>query len=66
MSNKRLTEENRCPRCRLNTLWCYCDLLSNIAVSNKISAVVHSSELQYTSNTAHLLVSTLSTGRLYL
>lgn len=47
--------EKRCPLCRVNQLFCFCDRVESFPSITKVSLLVHVRELSLASNTAHLV-----------
>jgi DTW domain-containing protein len=56
----------RCPRCRLHTDLCACELLVPLAVATRLLLVVHRYELRKPTNTGHLAVACLQDAHLCL
>jgi len=50
---RRATFDDRCPKCRINTHWCFCSHIKEIDSNINISIVMHYSERWLTSNTAY-------------
>lgn len=57
---RRDTSINRCPRCRINMHWCFCEHIPSINNKIKVSVVMHFSERWLTSNTAYFAKEVLS------
>jgi len=55
MSGRRAGNPNRCPECKVNSLYCVCSLISPLEISSHISLIVHVRELKLTSNTAQFV-----------
>jgi DTW domain-containing protein YfiP len=55
MSQRRAGHVNRCTNCRVNNHFCVCHALTPITITNKVSLIVHVSELRLTSNTAQFV-----------
>ncbi|MBN2724616.1 MAG: DTW domain-containing protein [Deltaproteobacteria bacterium] len=66
MGRKRLNDTNRCSSCLLNKMWCYCDSLSMINIKTSVFPVVHYREQFLTSNTAHLITSTIKDTEIHI
>lgn len=47
--------EKRCPHCRVNRLFCFCEHVTPTPCETKVSLLVHVRELSLASNTAHLV-----------
>lgn len=47
--------ERRCPQCRVNQIFCFCDKIVPRRSLTKVSLLVHVRELSLASNTAHLV-----------
>lgn len=52
-NKRRATAIDRCPTCRINTHWCFCDHIHEIPSQIKVSIVMHYTERWLTSNTAY-------------
>jgi DTW domain-containing protein YfiP len=50
---RRATAADRCPKCRINTHWCFCSHIKEIECPIKVSIVMHYTERWLTSNTAY-------------
>jgi DTW domain-containing protein YfiP len=55
MSQRRAGHVNRCTNCRVNNHFCACHALTPTTITNKVSLIVHVSELRLTSNTAQFV-----------
>lgn len=55
MSQRRASNINRCPVCRVNQNFCVCKMINPVSINSKISLVVHVRELKLTSNTAQFI-----------
>lgn len=55
MSQRRASNVNRCPKCRVNIHFCICQALTTTEIKSKVSLIVHVSELKLTSNTAQFV-----------
>jgi DTW domain-containing protein YfiP len=55
MSGRRAGNPNRCPECKVNSLYCVCNFISPLEISSHISLIVHVRELKLTSNTAQFV-----------
>lgn len=55
MSGRRAGNPNRCPECKVNSLFCVCNLIRPINISSNVSLIVHVRELKLTSNTAQFV-----------
>ena len=52
-NKRRATLAHRCPRCRINTHWCFCEHIKTVESDVRVSIVMHHTERWLTSNTAH-------------
>lgn len=50
---RRNTRESRCPTCRINTHWCFCEHLSSFHNNTEVIIPMHYTERWLTSNTAY-------------
>ncbi len=57
--SRRDTRESRCPKCRINTHWCFCDYLKKFNNRTKVIIPMHYTERWLTSNTAYFATQTL-------
>lgn len=53
-SKRRSTRESRCPKCQINTMWCFCDQIKVAKNITTVDIIMHFSETHLTSNTASL------------
>ena len=58
--------EKRCPLCRVNQLFCFCDQVKSYSNITKVSMLVHVRELSLASNTAHLVNRVLSNSEILI
>lgn len=65
MSNRRNTRNKRCPYCRININFCFCEGLSIHQNRTPVSVIMHFREKHLTSNTANLGLLTLSKFQIY-
>lgn len=52
-NTRRATSKDRCPKCRINFHWCFCDHIKTIECPVQVSIVMHYTERWLTSNTAY-------------
>ncbi|MFG1482776.1 tRNA-uridine aminocarboxypropyltransferase [Halobacteriovorax sp. HFRX-2_2] len=57
--SRRDTRDSRCPNCRINTHWCFCDVLKPFANQTKVIIPMHFTERWLTSNTAYFATKVL-------
>ncbi|MFG1498901.1 tRNA-uridine aminocarboxypropyltransferase [Halobacteriovorax sp. XZX-3] len=57
--SRRDTRDSRCPNCRINTHWCFCDVLKPFANQTKVIIPMHYTERWLTSNTAYFATKVL-------
>jgi DTW domain-containing protein YfiP len=51
--SRRDTRHDRCPKCRINYRWCFCDHIFETQSDIKVSIIMHYTERWLTSNTAY-------------
>lgn len=66
MGHRRIKDSDRCERCMIKKMWCYCDQLTKLSGRHNVSVVMHYRELFLTSNTAHLIDKTLEKGKVFV
>jgi DTW domain-containing protein len=54
MSTRRGTLLDRCPSCRVNFRFCFCDKITKVPIKTKLQVLIHIRELALTSNTISL------------
>lgn len=64
MSLRRSTRDQRCPGCRINRRWCFCDHLLPLKSKIFLTVVMHKKELALTSNTSSLALKMLAQSEL--
>lgn len=57
---RRNTRESRCPTCRINTHWCFCEYIGQFENKTKVIIPMHYTERWLTSNTAYFATLALS------
>ncbi|MGE3611587.1 MAG: tRNA-uridine aminocarboxypropyltransferase [Bacteriovoracaceae bacterium] len=55
MSQRRASNINRCPECRVNQNFCVCKMILPLTIEGRVSLIVHVRELKLTSNTAQFI-----------
>lgn len=50
----RTRSQNRCPKCKIHQLLCFCDEIKPLDLNTNLYLIVHKAELHLTSNTANL------------
>lgn len=58
--------DKRCPLCRVNKIFCFCDQVVSYPSTTKVSLLVHVRELSLASNTAHLVNRVLSNSEILI
>ena len=62
----RLHSDHRCPKCKINELLCFCDLIPKIQLETKVLIIMHKAEVNLTSNTATLAKESLINSEIRL
>lgn len=62
----RLHSDHRCPRCKINQLLCFCDLIPKIELETQVLIIMHKAEVHLTSNTATLAKESLLNSEIRL
>ena len=66
MSTRRSSQDRRCPECKVNLIYCFCDGLLKYNNRTKISVIMHKRELFLTSNTVNLARQTFDNFNLFI
>lgn len=66
MSKRRDTRGKRCPRCRINKRWCFCDHLTPLSINSFLTVVMHRKETLLTSNTSSLALKMIKNSELLI
>ncbi len=66
MAKRRSTNYKRCPECRINKRWCFCDSLIGLKNKTPLTVIMHKAETKLPSNTSTLALRMLQDARLLL
>ncbi len=60
----RLHSQNRCKRCRINYLLCFCNEIPSLDLSTQVTILMHKGEIHLPSNTANLAKESLKNSEI--